>query len=149
MTGPGRVLGLDLGDARIGVALSDDDRRVAVPIGTVHVGQPPGELVAIADLAREHDANLLVLGLPLSMDGTRGSQAAHVEAFADALSAVVHVPIAFQDERLSTVEADRKLGQAGVPARERRRIVDATAAQVLLQAWLDAQGRDAHRSVED
>ena len=146
MTGPGRVLGLDLGDAR--VAVSDDDRRVAVPVGTVHVGQPPGELVAIADLAREHDATLLILGLPLSMDGSRGSRARHVEAFAGALSAVVPLPIAFQDERLSTVEAERKLGEAGVPARERRHIVDATAAQVLLQAWLDAQRRDPDRPAQ-
>jgi putative pre-16S rRNA nuclease len=139
MTGPGRVLGLDLGDARIGVAVSDDDRRVAVPVGTVHVGQPPGELLAIADLTREHDATLLVLGLPLSMDGTRGSQAAHVEAFAEALVPVVRLPIVFQDERLSTVEAERMLAHAGMPARERRRAVDATAAQILLQAWLDGQ----------
>ena len=139
MSAPGRVLGLDLGDARIGVAVSDDDRRLAVALGTVHVGQPPGELRAIADLVREHDATLVVIGLPLSMDGSSGTRAGHAEAFGDALRAALTVPIDFQDERLSTVEADRRLREAGVDGRGRRRAVDAAAAQVLLQAWLDAR----------
>jgi putative Holliday junction resolvase len=139
MNAPGRVLGLDLGDARIGVAISDDDRRVAVPLGTVHVGQPPGELIAIRDLVREHGVTLIVTGLPLSMDGSRGSRALQAEAFADALRAVVEIPISLQDERLTTVEAEGSLRRAGVGGRERRGVVDAAAAQVLLQAWLDAR----------
>jgi putative Holliday junction resolvase len=140
MTERGRVLGLDLGDARIGVAVSDDDRRLAVAIGTVHVGQPPGELRAIGDLVLEHDVTLVVIGLPLSMDGTRGARAGHAAAFGDALGAVLSVPIEYQDERLSTVEADRRLREAGVDGRRRRGSIDAAAAQVLLQAWLDARG---------
>ena len=81
----GPVLGLDLGDARIGVAVSDPERRVAVPVGTVHVGRPPGELKAIAALARERGATLVVIGLPLSLRGDRGESAAHAESFANAL----------------------------------------------------------------
>src|SRR5436190_5245234 len=80
-TRPGRVLGLDLGDARIGVAISDDDRRLAVPLGTIHTGAP-ADLKAIAKLVREHDARAVVIGLPLSMTGERGSAALKAESFA-------------------------------------------------------------------
>jgi putative holliday junction resolvase len=133
----GPVLGLDLGEARIGVAISDPDRRVAVPVGTVHVGQPPGELSAIAALVREREATLVVIGHPLSLSGKRGGSAAHAESFADALRSVVEVPVDLHDERLSTVEAERALAAAGARGRERRRVVDASAAAVILQAWLD------------
>jgi putative Holliday junction resolvase len=138
--GSGRVLGLDLGDARIGVAISDPERRLALPIGTVHVGQPPGELKAIAALVAEHDVTLVVLGNPLSMSGLAGPAARHAVAFADALGAAIHVPIEFHDERLSTVEAERLLRDAGATGHARRRVVDRTAATVILQSWLDAHG---------
>ena len=134
----GRVLGLDLGDARIGVAVSDPDRRLAVGIGTIHVGQPPGELKAVAALVREHGAVAVVIGLPRSMSGAEGPRAHHARGFADALRAVVDVPVELQDERLSTVEAERELRAAGVTGRARRRVVDRTAATVILQSWLDA-----------
>jgi putative pre-16S rRNA nuclease len=135
----GPVLGLDLGDARIGVAISDPDRRLAVPVGTVHVGQPPGELLAVAALVRERGATLIVLGLPLSLSGERGERAAHADSFAEALRNVVDVPVELHDERLSTVEAERALAAAGAHGRERRRVVDASAAAVILQAWLDGR----------
>ena len=138
----GPVLGLDLGDARIGVAISDDARRLAVPVGTVHVGQPPGELVAIAELAKDRGVTLIVVGLPLSLRGERGTRAGHADAFTQALAGVVEVPIELQDERLSTVEAERALAAAGSRGRERRRVVDASAATVILQSWLDAHGRN-------
>ena len=138
----GPVLGLDLGDARIGIAISDDDRRLAVPVGTVRVGQPPGELVAIAELAKDRGVTLIVVGLPLSLRGERGTRAGHADAFTQALASVVEVPIELQDERLSTVEAERALAAAGARGRERRRVVDASAATVILQAWLDAHGRN-------
>lgn len=138
MPAAGRVLGLDLGDVRIGVAISDPDRRVAVPIGTVHVGQPPGELKAIAALVGEHDVTLVVLGHPRSMDGSRGTRAVLAEAFAGTLRGFLTVPVELQDERLSTVQAERGLRDAGVKGRDRRAVVDAAAAQVILQSWLDA-----------
>jgi putative holliday junction resolvase len=134
----GRVLGLDLGDARIGVAVSDPERRLAVSIGTIHVGQPPGELKAVASLVREHDVGLVVVGLPLSMSGEVGARAQHAAGFAQALRAVIEVPVELQDERLSTVEAERELREAGVKGRDRRNVVDRTAAAVILQSWLDA-----------
>jgi putative Holliday junction resolvase len=137
--GAGPALGLDLGDARIGVAISDPDRRLAVPVGTVHVGQPPGELLAVAALVRERGATVIVIGLPLSLRGERGERAAHAESFAEALRGLLDVPIELHDERLSTVEAERALAAAGTRGRERRRAVDASAAAVVLQAWLDGQ----------
>lgn len=138
MTDTGRVLGLDLGDARIGVAISDPDRRIAVPFGTIHVGRPPGELRAIADLVASNDVALVVVGEPRSMDGSRGTRAVHAASVADALRAFVSVEVVLHDERLSTVEADRSLRDAGLSGRDRKAVIDAAAAQVILQAWLDA-----------
>jgi putative Holliday junction resolvase len=131
------VIGLDLGDARIGVAISDDDRRMAVPLGTIHTGAP-ADLKAVAALVEEHAATLVVVGLPLSMSGEPGPAALKAESFAGALRSILAVPVELQDERLSTVEAERGLRDAGVTGRERRKVVDRTAATVILQAWLDA-----------
>ena len=137
MAAQGRVLGVDLGDVRIGVAISDDARRLAVPLGTVHVGQPPGELKAIAALVGEHEVSAVVVGLPLSLDGSRGPRAGLAEAFAEALRSIVSVPVRLHDERLTTVEAERGLRTAGVTGRDRKAVVDAEAARILLQSWLE------------
>ena len=135
----GRVLGLDLGDARIGVAISDPERRMALPFGTIHVGQPPGELKAIVAIVREQAIAAVVLGLPLSLSGATGPAARHAQGFAQTLQALLEIPIHLQDERLSTAEAERQLSSSGVGGRERRRVVDRTAATVILQSWLDAR----------
>jgi len=142
----GRVLALDLGDVRIGVAISDPERRLAVPLGTVQVGRPPGEMRAVADLVAANDVTTVVVGEPISLDGTHGARAAHAASFADALRAFVGVPVVLHDERLSTVEAERALRAAGVTGRRRRRVVDASAAQVILQAWLDGQRGTSERN---
>lgn len=142
----GRVLALDIGDVRIGVAISDPDRRIALPLGTVQVGRPPGELRAIGDLVRDNDAALVVIGEPLNMDGSHGSAAVHAESFAAALRGVLDVEIVLHDERLSTVVAARELRSAGVRARDQRAVIDAAAAQVILQSWLDAQAGPAGRA---
>ena len=134
----GRVLGLDLGDARVGVAISDADRRVAVPHGTIRTGQPPGELKAVAALVRDLDVTAGVVGHPRSMSGAAGPRAQQAEAFADALRAIVDVPVELQDERLSTAEAERSLRESGVSGKRRRQVVDESAAAVILGAWLDA-----------
>jgi putative Holliday junction resolvase len=133
----GRVLGLDLGDARIGVAVSDDDRRLAVPVGTVRTGAP-ADLKAIAAIVDEREVRLVVIGYPLLLSGEAGERAHLAERFAEALCAVLPVPVVLHDERLSTVEADRSLRAAGASGRDRRATVDASAATVILQAFLDA-----------
>ena len=135
----GRVLGLDLGQARIGVAVSDPDRRVAVPIGTIHVGQPPGELKAVAALVAQHDATLVVVGHPRTLSGAAGTKAQQAEAFVDGLRAILSVPVELHDERLSTVEAERGLREAGVKGQARRRVVDSAAATIIVQSYLDAR----------
>jgi putative holliday junction resolvase len=134
---PGRVLGLDLGDVRIGVAISDPERRLAVPLGTVLAGAPQ-DLKAIAKLVRDHEIAAVVVGHPLSMSGRSGPRARQVEELAGALRSFLDVPVHLQDERLSTVEAERNLREAGVRGRDRRRSVDRAAAVIILQAWLDA-----------
>jgi len=134
---PGRVLGLDLGDVRIGVSISDPDRRLAVPVGTIHTGAP-ADLKAVAELVRENDIALVVVGHPLLLSGRAGVRAHHAEEFAGALRQALDVPVVLHDERLSTVEADRALRDAGASGRERRRAVDRSAATVILQAYLDA-----------
>ena len=136
---PGRVLGLDLGDARIGVAISDDRRRIAVPLGTVRTGAPT-DVKAIVDLVHGHGVTLVVIGHPLHLSGEAGERAHHAERFAEALDAFLDVPVLLQDERLSSIEADRALREAGASGRERRRTLDRSAATVILQAWLDAAG---------
>lgn len=138
MTGRGRVLGLDLGDARIGVAISDDERRLAVPLGTVRTGAP-GDVKAIAGLVAEHEVTLVVVGHPLLLSGDAGERAHHAERFADALRGILDLPVELHDERLSTVEADRALRDTGAGGRDRRRAVDRSAATVILQSWIDAR----------
>ena len=133
----GRVLALDLGDVRIGVAISDPDRRLAVPLGDVRTGAP-GDLKAIRSLVQENDVSLVVIGDPLLLSGERGDRSHKAEEFASALRAVLPVPVELHDERLSTVEAERTLRSAGADGRERRRKVDRAAATVILQSWLDS-----------
>ncbi|HEY6677864.1 MAG TPA: Holliday junction resolvase RuvX, partial [Actinomycetota bacterium] len=127
---------LDLGDVRIGVAISDPERHLAVPMGTVHTGAP-ADLKAIAKLVREHEVTLVVVGHPLKMSGTPGTRAHHAEEFVAALRQALPVPVVLQDERLSTVEADRALRDAGAGGRDRRRAVDRSAAAIILQSYLD------------
>lgn len=121
------------------MAISDPARRVAVPFGTVRVGQPPGELKAVAAIVAENDVTAVVIGLPRELSGKEGPRAAHARAFAGAIKGFVEAQIDFQDERLSTVEAERLLRGAGVVGKKRRANVDQTAATLILQAWLDRQ----------
>ena len=92
---------------------------------------------AIADLVREHGVTLVVVGHPLLLSGEAGERAHHAERFAAALTGLLDVPVLLQDERLSTVEAERALRETGASGRDRRRAVDRSAATVILQAWLD------------
>lgn len=132
----GRILGLDLGDVRIGLAISDPDRRIAVPLGTVRAGSPR-DVEAIAKLVSELGVGLVVVGHPLHMSGQAGVRAAQAEAFAETLGASLQIPVVLHDERLSTVEADRALKAAGAKPSRRRRAVDRSAAAVILQSYLD------------
>jgi len=131
------VLALDLGQSRIGVAVSDPERRVAVPIGTIRTGAP-ADVKAIAAIVREQQVTEIVVGHPLSLSGRKGEAADHSEKFAQALRDFLGVSVVLQDERLTTVQAERQLGQAGLRGRARREVVDQAAATIILQAYLDA-----------
>jgi putative Holliday junction resolvase len=138
---PGRVLGIDLGTKRIGVAVSDDARRVATPIEVVaRSGDAARDHRALGDLVAEWEATLVVVGLPLSLSGGRGPAADQALREVDALRATLPVPVETYDERLTTVTAERSLMEQRMRADARRRVVDKVAAAVLLQAWLDAAG---------
>jgi len=132
----GSVLALDLGAARIGVAVSDPERRVAIPLGTVRTGAPQ-DLKAVAALVRDHAVAVVVVGDPVSLSGAASESSRHAAAFAEALRSVLAVPVELFDERLTTVEAERKLSSAGVKGRRRREVVDQVAATVILQSYLD------------
>lgn len=132
----GRVLGLDLGDARIGVSVSDPDRHLALPFGTLKAGAPQ-DVKAIAALVADNDISEVVVGHPLSLSGDAGPRARNAETFVEVLRQELPVPVSLQDERMSTVEAEKALAEAGSRGRDRREKVDASAATVILQAFLE------------
>lgn len=133
-----RALGIDLGDARIGVALSDELGFLAHPLETLAVKE--GKVAErIAQLAREKNATTIVVGMPRNMDGSFGPAATKAKTFIEQLSAIAPCPVVPWDERLSTVAAQRNLQEAGRKARDQKKIIDQVAAQIILQSWLDAQ----------
>ena len=136
----GRVLGVDLGAKRVGVAVSDASRRVATPIEVVHrTGDLARDHLAIRALVDEWEVSAVVVGVPYSLDGSVGPAARAILAEIEALRATLSVPVETYDERLSTVTAERSLMRQNLRADERRRVVDMVAASVLLQGWLDAE----------
>ncbi len=133
-----RVLGLDIGDRRIGVAVSDETRLIATPlcvIGSVGWGPDSREIRRLMD---ETGAVMAVSGLPYNMDGTLGFQAKKIMAFVDVLRAA-GIRVELIDERLTTVTAQRALIEGGMRREDRREHVDKVAAAVILQTWLDRQ----------
>jgi putative Holliday junction resolvase len=132
-----RMLGVDLGRVRIGLAVADEILRTARAVTTVVRRGEAEDLAAIADVARDYEISRAVLGLPLNMDGTEGPSARLVRGFAPRLEAALGVPVELFDERLSSFEAESRLRARGVSARDQRGQVDAEAAAVILQGWLD------------
>ncbi len=133
-----RFLGLDVGDLRIGVALSDETATLASGLLTLERVGPRKDLRAIAALVREHEAGEVVVGMPYRLDGTLGSQGEKVTAFVEALRRALPVPVATWDERLTSVAADELLAEAGVRRRDRKARIDRAAAVLILQGYLDA-----------
>jgi len=135
-----RALGIDLGSKRIGVALSDSAGTVATPYEVVaRSGSRPRDHQQLLALAEEAGVDLIVVGLPLSLDGSIGPAAAAALAETEELRATTDLPVETYDERLTTVSADRSLVQMNLKAGARRKVVDKLAAAVMLQAWLDSR----------
>jgi putative holliday junction resolvase len=143
-----RAVALDLGTRRIGVAVSDSGGIMATPYSTIErSGDRAADLAKVAAIVAEVGAGVVVVGLPLSMDGSEGTAARAALDEAEALRQVLDVPVECQDERLTSVTANRSLTEAGVTGRRRRKAraagaVDQAAAAVLLQAWLDTKGAE-------
>ena len=136
-----RALALDLGSRRIGVAVAETRSSLAFPRPFVARSRDRGEVHRrIAALVAEEEADVVVVGLPRSLDGGIGPSAQRAIAEAEALRAVLAVPVETHDERLTTVTADRALAAAGTRSRERRASIDSAAAAVLLESWLASRG---------
>jgi putative Holliday junction resolvase len=135
-----RVLALDLGSKRIGVAVSDSGGTLATPYEVIHrSGERSRDHARVRELVEETGAEQLLVGLPLSLDGSTGPAARLVLDEVEELAATTGVPVETYDERLTTVTADRLLIGQGMKAPARRTVVDKVAAAVFLQAWLDGR----------
>lgn len=139
-----RVLGIDLGSKRIGIATSDRSGTIATPYTVLlRCGSMGGDHRNIAKMVIEEEAEAVIVGLPLNMDGSEGKAAQAARLEAARMATVVGVPVHVHDERLTTVEADRVLMEQKMNAQARRRVVDKVAAAVMLQSWLDTQAHQA------
>ena len=135
-----RILALDVGERRIGVALSDPTGFLATPLTAIERTGGKADFQRIVDLATESEAERILIGIPVSMDGVEREQARSVREFCRRLAGQTGMPIDTLDERLTTVEAERRLRERGASAKERKALVDSAAAAILLQAYLDSGG---------
>jgi len=134
-----RILALDVGDKRIGVAISDPSQLLARSLKVIQRGSRQEDFAAVARLVEEYEVERVVVGYPRSLDGTVGEQADKVERYAAGLAKAMDVPLVLWDERFSTVSAERLMREAGSRGKKRRERVDAVAAAVILQDYLDSR----------
>jgi putative holliday junction resolvase len=137
--GHGRVLALDLGKRRIGLALSDELGITAQGLETLQRSNIREDLARLAQLASEKNVALILMGNPLHMSGHEGRQAAYARDFGERLREATGLPIEYRDERLTTVEAQRVLRQSGISIQKRAKAVDRLAAVILLESYLDRE----------
>lgn len=133
-----RVIALDHGTKRIGVAVSDELKLIAQPLEFIPAEPFADFLARLRQIIREKEVELVIVGLPRNMDGSYGPATMKVEAFVAALKGALTVPIQTWDERLTSTQANRLLIQAGVRRAKRKEKVDKTAAAILLQSYLDS-----------
>ncbi len=134
-----RALGLDVGDRRIGVALSDPVGITAQPLTVLQRQGGVKDVDTVCALAQQHGVGVIVVGLPLTLRGERGLQAQKAVSFADALRQRIQVPVQLMDERLTTVQGERALLEGGLRRQHRKQVIDRVAAQLILQSFLDVQ----------
>ncbi|MXZ00952.1 Holliday junction resolvase RuvX [Candidatus Poribacteria bacterium] len=131
------LLGLDIGDVRIGVALSDELGVAAHPLCTLTRKNRKVDLIAISDLVSIHKVERVVIGLPISLDGSIGPQAEKIQNFAKRLAQVIDIPIEFQDERFTTAEAEDLLRALNKDTKEQKELIDEVAAVIILTDYLN------------
>ncbi|MBQ9859311.1 MAG: Holliday junction resolvase RuvX [Clostridia bacterium] len=134
-----KIMAVDLGLARTGVAVSDPREMLASPVGTLEEWDLDRLAQRVAALAAEQGAELLVVGHPRNMDGTRGESARRAEGFAEQLAALTGLEITLWDERMTTVSAIGYLNQTDVRGKKRKQVVDTVAATIILQDFLDSR----------
>lgn len=132
------VIGLDFGERRIGVAVSDPGGQIARPLLVIERSSRRDDMARIAELVRSRRAQKVIVGLPLNLDGSLGPAARRARRFASALGRELDLPIALWDERLTTVEAERALLASDRSRQRRKEVRDAVAASLILQSYLDA-----------
>ena len=137
-----KYIGLDVGNRRIGVAFGDSELRIATPVDVIVRASIEQDANTIARLVHDYNTAQMIVGLPRNMDGTQGTQADAVIAYANRLVELIHVPVRFWDERLSTVEATKRTHETGARGKKSRRGIDAIAAAVILQDFLDNQANE-------
>ena len=140
-----RTLGLDIGDARIGVAISDPTGSVATPLTVLATERLRAGSRDLHDTVVEYDVARIVVGLPVTLAGEEGPLARHVRALASKILTGIEVPVLFVDERLSSQEAKRRMREQGVSEREARGSIDKVAAAIFLQSYLDAERTEGNR----
>ena len=138
-----RMLGIDWGERRIGLAVSDPDGQVAVPVATLEVSGERQALEGVAAAGRERECRRMVMGLPLNMDGTEGAMARKTRAFAEKLEKRTGLPVVLLDERLSSWSAERQLHAANRKCSRRDGLKDKLAARIILQEYLDSTKESA------
>lgn len=131
------ILGVDLGKARTGVAVCDKNETLASPVEVVHEHNSERLLQRVASLAAERGAERIVVGLPRNMDGSEGESAQNARAFGEALQALSGLPVDFSDERGTTITAHSFLNETNTRGKRRKATVDAVAATIILQDYLD------------
>ena len=134
-----RLMALDLGERRIGVALSDPGQSFARALQVIHRRARHQDMVRIAALVQEHSVEKIVVGHPLSLDGRAGEQALRIEAYAAEIQGAVDIPVVLWDESYSTERARQVMIEAGRKRKERKERLDAVAAAVILQDYMDSQ----------
>lgn len=132
-----RVLGLDIGEKRIGVAVSDPGGLIASPLAVIDARQTLGDGMPLRRILEDYEVDAVVVGLPLSLDGSEGPQAKRVRDVVARLARFLPCEVIYVDERLSSTEAHRRMGEAGLDSRGQRQLVDKVAAALLLQTYLD------------
>lgn len=133
-----RILGVDYGDVRTGLALSDENRFLASGLCTIKEGGMRATAKKVASVAAERGAGIIVIGLPKNMDGSEGASADKIRAFAELLRPMTEAEIVFLDERVSTMAAHRILNMTDTRGQKRKDVVDTLSAEIILQNYLDA-----------
>ena len=145
-----RILGIDFGDRRTGLAISDEGEMIASGLPTVEAsGGPTAVVGAVKRVCDEQGVGHIVVGLPINMDGSRGPRAQTTLEFVERVREAVDVEVETWDERLTSVQADRLMLAADLSRKKRKKRIDRLAAQIMLQSYLDARGRSRHMARHD